>query len=374
MKRIKRFFIKPFNVILVVATVWGLVWLSFVPPFQGADESVHLGRVKLWLYSLESGFQNFEAAQASCQEDMGALLEEHRTNALRFNPLSSYAAPQDRGHFSNSSGYDHGCERLSWLSFYYWTTLPFAALNQWSGIVQFYGIRLWSLVIVLMGIKMAHETGKLLFKEESDRLLIPAFLALQPLFMITGMSVSYDGLTNMFFLIATAACVSYLLEKGPCKETRRFLKVGVVVSLLGMLTKWTGVLLPFYFGLALLLSGRFSRKTLIAFMAGTGVFAAVITMGLESYRFPIEQFFEWWQQQGVGFAVYTLFIERWIVVFESFWGGWGFGWLDVYTPPVFLIFFSILTCGGVGGALLQWFNVRKKDPILTFSLFVFIGF
>lgn len=345
----------------------GFLWMTIIPPFQGADESAHFGQSKLWGMAIMNGFSITETLEKDCSSALTPLLAKHRAATLRFNPLSSYAAPLESTPRQLYYPYDHGCHSLNPMGLYYASGALVLALTSWDADVSFYALRFWSLLLFMGSLWVAFKMSEWLFADPKERVFFLLLMGLQPLYFITNVSVNYDGMLNLWFVVAFWIAFSFLLGKGPFRKFSRFLIAAIAVSLLAIFTKITGAILPIFFLLAALMGQKRSWVGLGA-LGVVGLFGVWALMTVAHYSFPLDGVKAFFGGDVLS-NLYRLFVERPLVLLESFWGGWGFGWLDTYAPPIFVILFGLLTFGGLLGALFLWRSKVVRYCLLTLLLF-----
>jgi hypothetical protein len=345
----------------------GLVWLSVLAPFQGPDEVVHFGRIEVMENAWMNAFSDYEGAQAECRTETTNLINKHRVRSVRHNPLSSYAAPVDSGRRGGTDLHEDGCAgdyTFNQIG-YYLTALPFVLATPSKGLFSFYMMRLVSWGAMMALLYIAFQIGTLLFGKNKYALMLPLLIGLNPVFMAVGISVNYDSLTNLWFALAFWVSFSFLIKKGPFKEKKKFLKWGLGITIAAVLTKTVGVMVPVFLMITALLSKQFKWQHSLGLVAGVGALGAWFTHNNWQHVLDISATLQSLSP--------NLFLDRWKVVFESFWGGWGFGWLDVYGPPLFLLGCAVFLIGGLAGALKK----SKKAPnkkVVVYSLLCLIVF
>jgi hypothetical protein len=351
------------------------VWITVVPPFQASDESVHFGETMRWGLFLFDGLRG-ETLNQTCSEFLYPTLEAERVSGLRFNPLSSYAAPLTEGRRSHDYIYDHGCQQFPLLSLAYILFAPFIYLFP-SPLAAFYGLRLLSLVFFALTLHLTYRLAQQVFKEENDRLLWLAILILSPLYVLMSVAMSYESLLYLWFAALYWVVGRHVLNAKSSWPLKKQLGVLALLSLLGMFTKIAGVYIPVFALGALILSKRLSTK---AYWGAGSLVAVLIGATLMLTNFLPDWWSIFFELQHVNLIdfLYQITLLRWAIVFESFWGGAGFGWLDTHAHPVWIALLFVFSAGGLWGSAKRWWMDRKQwrteNAWLSFCWLTLIGF
>ncbi|MFA5842621.1 MAG: DUF2142 domain-containing protein [Candidatus Gracilibacteria bacterium] len=347
----------------------GLLWSFLLPPFQGPDEAFHFSQIKLWEFSLLNGFQDSSEATTLCLEDLHLLSGHYRSNDVRANPLSSFAAPVELRHHSPDYFYDPSCKIFAKTPLYYILSVPLVLIPGFNVDAQFYVVRLFSLFCVVFSLFCIFKIASLLFKHSPQATLLPVLIALTPTFFIVNVSISYDSLINLLFIFCFWVSFSFILREGPFSSLRRFLAIAILVSLAGCFIKITGVFLPIFFALAFLFSKRV--KFLYSFLFLLTFSSLALGKLLSILSLPSLTYLKLFSDPSY---LYTFFIERWVLLFKGFWGGSGAGWIDVYIPPLFVYFFAIFTFIGLGMSVWKILKYKHDALILVYCFLTILFF
>ena len=333
-----------------------LLWAFILPPFQGTDESAHFGQVRLWS----------TASQIQCRNEIYAMAQVYRTAALRFNPLSTYAGPETGGRRDDPHFYDHGCEHFMISPLYYLVTSLVLTIMPDNLELQFYALRILGAILFSMAFYVIARISTLLFGDTKDQILFTLLIGFQPIFIISTLTISYDGLLNFIFLLSFWTATSFLSQKGVFAKYNRFMLFAILLSILGLTTKLSGIFLPFFFFFALIISKKLRWSWALFFLGGLIPLFLWFLFKVAHYTIPIagmKTFFmetPWTNLQ-------VLFIERWGHLFSGFWGE--YGTQDGSLPFVFLLIFALFFIFSLGGIMKSYF---KKTPNLSLESYSLI--
>lgn len=383
------------GIIFCAVIIKGLIWAFVIPPFQTPDEPVHFAYVQ---YMGETGkiplvgkFPN----GISIEEN--SFLNAVQENAIAFhsnvrykNPKNEYKSLLDT-HFSNQQRISSGSTPASgYPPLYYWLgSLVYRILQPYKIIVQFYGVRVLSVIIGSFVSGAAYYIGR---KISPDNLFVGVSLAIltsfQPMFSMISSSINNDVLLDSAASICFAWIVKLITEKNvPSKKTLIF---GGFIIGIGMLAKaeMLYVCAVAFTTLGVLLSRRHGFNIAVKSLVLLAITVIVI--------------YGWWavfsflhyhsilgdmgfQPQGSHGSIITYiranFLEEWgihrqyVLWIKWYWAT--FGWLDTQFPQKWVywsIFLIELTA--LASVLVHSFRNKLSDitiKIAAFSFLYFIG-
>lgn len=342
---------------LALLLALGLATAILLPPFQGPDESVHFGRTLRW----EGVFTGKSPEQ--CIEKVERALLEFRTPGVRNNPLGSYAAPLQEPNRRYALNYDHGCERVErWNSLYYiMGGLLLAGLPD-NILVEFYALRFLSWIFYALAAVAMLKIGYRFFKNTGDAFGVAALIAMNPVWSVANTSINPDSIENMLFVVAVGMALLFLEGKGG----KKWWSVAAGLAVLAVWAKTTGVILPLFLGIAVVMGQKEVRWKRV--LPGAAVFFA-LAWWVVSENVGIEQGLGKIISMGRVEFFQTFVVAREWMAWKSFWGGGGFGWLDTYAPSAWIALFSIMTLIA-GAGIVRRFKQRNGVHSKTILYFV----
>lgn len=236
-------------VLLVVLFIKSLVWLFLTPIFQVPDEPSHFSIVQ---YISHEGKRPHPRRQRPSSQEVFKVSEAVNFNWQIKHPvwqgyqsdwrqLLADISQTDRSSFARNNF----LTSLKRPPLYYYLATPFYLLFSYqSFLFRFFSVRFFSLLLGLLTVYYSFKVSKLIFKSESLSLAVASLVGFQPMFSFIGISVHYDPLA---ILITTA--FTYYFLKFLKTNQKIFIKISLILSVLGLLTRPDLIVLILILGL-----------------------------------------------------------------------------------------------------------------------------
>lgn len=342
--------------ILALALVRGLIYLSVVPPWQAPDEPAHFERAKAALNA---------ADWASTSENPPAWYAELRDSLIQFDFLdytlrSATASPEA----PLSNFIDLYQEVYGGL----YGSRPTYAVIGWplllapgqEVVLQLYLLRLGTVAMNLVILYLAYLTTRLIFpNNEFLSLGVPLLILFNPQHTHMLSTVNNGNLTELLAVITL-----YLVARG-LRHGFSLATILVIGSsaLAAMWTKATGYFLIIPLAtIGLFYLWEYRRRW--PYLLGGGLAAGIVLYFFSPARLAVLAAAGWSFLQGANLQLDPFVPER---IFRSFWAMPG--WAIVRLEPIWyqiLLIFSLLSLIGLGLALVRHrqtlFNENGSRP------------
>jgi voltage-gated potassium channel Kch len=245
---------------LTVTLIRGLIYVSFIPPWQAPDEEFHYiqSRVLLSIFD-RSQLDDWK------QDFIASLLE------FNFDGYNPGILSQEQASVLAEERFDSSRKSLSYLLF----ALAALPLGGASIVSQLYAMRLVSVVITMIVVGIGWATFRELFPQDHFiSIMGTSFLVFLPQHTHIGAAIS-DG--NLAELLATASL--YMLVRTITRGVNRIRVASfLILALLSLLTKTTT--LPLILVIAVALVSVALQNRTLTWQAGVGVLGSVLFLGI----------------------------------------------------------------------------------------------
>lgn len=367
---------KQILLLLSLSLVRGLIYVAIVPPWQAPDEPRHFEYVRL-LYE-KRRWLTWSDATVPLQQEIITSMNQHRFWEFGFTSAGVFklepgTLPQTfREIWSPEITHELHQPPIGYVP--YAAVMPLVVKH--DTVVQLYAMRLISVLVAMCVVLVAFFTAKELFPGEEGfmPLAVPVFVVFLPMHTFITSSLTNDPLAELVVSLVV------LLVVRTFRRGLSLSRMGATLSLLilGLLTKRTTlVVIPTLVGATLLyfwegilsLTRHWKRMSLILIaviiVIGRGIqlwdrLTATMVRGFPGLTgfvdwmlhfhllLPSEQFPFSLSRQYVSSAAFALYQRYGQVLFESFWGN--FGWMKVRLDTalyVLLAFVSLTAFLGV---------------------------
>ena len=240
---------KGLAILLIVLFTKSLAWMFLTPIFQVPDEPSHFSIVQ---YIGQTGKRPHPRRERPSSLEILKASEAVNFNWQIKHPVwQGYQADwqQQLSSISNSdkSSFtrNHFLTSLKRPPLYYYLASPFYLLfSGQSFIFRFFSVRFFSLLLGLLTALYAFKAAKLFFKNKLLPLAVTSLVGFQPMLSFIGISAHYDPLAVFISTTFSYYFLSFLKTRN-----KKFLRLSLLLSILGLLTKPDLIVLIIILGL-----------------------------------------------------------------------------------------------------------------------------
>jgi 4-amino-4-deoxy-L-arabinose transferase-like glycosyltransferase len=388
-------------VLLVVAVVEALTWISIMPPLQGADEVGHFAYTQKIVEARTIPWQSLGAAppegsQSTSTELLGALTTAGILPSLGNLDARPAATRVDEQMWDRAErGYDRSDRADGGLTsamaypptYYLYEAIPYAVLSSASLFDRAFAMRLANLPLLVCVVVFSWlVAGELLGRRRWLQTLATAAVVLQPQLIHMSATINPDIALAAIWCPALWLMIR-TLRAGPTRARVVWLVLLTVLSLLTH-ARGAGLLLPVVTTLAIAWrrqsaapwAGRALRGGLIALYAATLlVLTYYATLGNASpYRIrQLGSYF--WQFYLPRLSFMTPFEPHWGIrqaFIDRFFGG--YAWLEVSPPTWVLTAITVAAAVTIVSALIgvvrRWRSSSRPTDVLLVLIVAVAGY